>query len=260
MAMRGTNENDEDRLEGAETERLHETLLRAILWRDLTPGMKLSEEVIARSLGVTRTVVRAALNRLCAQGLVVFQKNRGAFAATASDRDADEIFDLRIILGRETAARLATRISAAELARLEANVADHRARFRAGDDRAAVQLAEEFHLLMVNMAGNEALAELMKILICRSALVLAAHSRSKTSELGIDEHVQIIDALRRGDPAEAAAVMGRHLENVLKRTRLADDVDGKRGLSDILARHLGREPAATAPVRAVKRRPRQKQT
>jgi DNA-binding GntR family transcriptional regulator len=241
--------------EGAEAETLHQTLLRAILWRDLTSGMKLSEEVIARTFGVARTIVRAAFNRLCAEGLVVFQKNRGAFVATPSNRDADEVFDLRGILGAEAAARLARQITPAQLAEFEDNITAHRSNFRAGNDRDAVRLAEEFHLLLVRMTGNAALETVMTVLICRSALVLAQHRRSKTSELGIDEHVEIVRALRARDPALAATVTRRHIDNVLKRARLTDDAEGRHDLAGILARHVVRPPASAS---AVKPRPRQK--
>jgi DNA-binding GntR family transcriptional regulator len=240
--------------EGAEAENLHHTLQRAILWRDLTSGMKLSEEVIARTFGVARTIVRAAFNRLCAEGLVVFQKNRGAFVATPSDRDADEVFDLRGVLGGEVAARLAERITEVQLAELEGNITAHRSNFRAGNDRDAVRLAEEFHLLMAHMAGNAALEMAMKVLICRSALVLAQHRRSKTSELGIDEHVEIVKALRSRKPETAAAVTRRHIANVLARARQTDEADGRHDLAGILARHVTK-PALAGEV---KPRPRQR--
>ena len=80
----------------------------------LAPGTKLNEDEVADVYGVSRTVVRAALQRLSHDGLVELRRNRGAFVAQPSIRDAREVFEARALL--------------------EQHVLDHAAVFQQGDD------------------------------------------------------------------------------------------------------------------------------
>ncbi len=67
-------------------------LQTAILEHKLTPGLKLSEDEVGEIYGVSRTVVRAALQALAHSGLVAMEKNRGAFVAKPSIREAQRCF------------------------------------------------------------------------------------------------------------------------------------------------------------------------
>ena len=71
------------------------------------PGMHLTESELAEIVGVSRTPVHDALLRLKADGLIEMQRNQGARVKTYSDRDINEIFELRAYLegyGAELAA------------------------------------------------------------------------------------------------------------------------------------------------------------
>ena len=58
-------------------DRIYDALARAILAQELLPGTKLSEEEIGAHFNVSRTIVRAALNRLHTEAIVEFKQNRG---------------------------------------------------------------------------------------------------------------------------------------------------------------------------------------
>ena len=70
------------------------------------PGSHLKEELLAALGKVSRTPIREALRRLCAEGLVDFQPNRGAYVTTWEQRDIEEIFYLRMHLKKDTARSL----------------------------------------------------------------------------------------------------------------------------------------------------------
>ena len=226
------------------TDDVYAGLVEAILSRDLRPGMKLSEETIASSFGVNRMVVRAVLNRLHGEALVEIHKNRGAYVSSPTVEEAREIFDLRIVLEREVAARLARQITPAQLDELQGQVSDHRQSYRAGRDAESRRFAERFHQRAAAMVGNRVLEATLGKLITRSALVMALYGRSSSSECGIDEHDAILEMLRKRDAAAASDAMVHHLEHILARVSLDGEAVEEPGLGDILARYALR-PART---------------
>ena len=70
-------------------------LRSAILERALLPGMKLPEDSLGERFGASRTIVRQALERLSAEGLVELRHNKGAAVASPSLEEAQDLFELR---------------------------------------------------------------------------------------------------------------------------------------------------------------------
>jgi len=85
-------------------ERVYRLLWDRILDRRLHPGEKLSDVRLSDELGVSRTPVREALNRLVQDGIIKSEPNRGFYVASFSAKDIEEIYDLRAAL--ESAASL----------------------------------------------------------------------------------------------------------------------------------------------------------
>jgi DNA-binding GntR family transcriptional regulator len=228
--------NDE-KTEERSVDDVYRALMQAVLSRDLKPGTKLAEETIANAFSVNRVVVRAVLNRLHGEALVEIHKNRGAYVASPSREEARDIFDLRIILEREVAARLAERATAGQLDQLQMQVDGHRKSYRAGRDAEARRLAEQFHLMAAQIVGNRALQATLGSLITRSSLVMALYGTRSSSECGIDEHDEILQALRARDAAAASHSMAHHLEHILERVRLDGGSQDEMGLGEILSRY-----------------------
>ena len=75
---------------------IYKALWHAIIEQALQPGAKLPEDAIGEKFGASRTIVRSALARLAAEGLVELRRNRGAAVATPSWNEARDIFDVRL--------------------------------------------------------------------------------------------------------------------------------------------------------------------
>jgi DNA-binding GntR family transcriptional regulator len=213
------------------------TVFEAIFAQELLPGTKLSEETIGKLFGVSRTLVRAAFNRLHNDSLIEFKPNRGAFVVSPTADEARQIFDARICIEREIAARLAREITREKIRALEAHVAEERKVNEAGDIAASTRLSGEFHLLIAKMVGNEVLTRFLGGLISRSALVMAAHGRPRSTDCGVDEHLEIIAALKSRDPKAAAAAATHHLEHIAERTQTDHHKRGERDLARIFSRY-----------------------
>lgn len=211
-------------------------LRRAIIEQALLPGDKLTEDVIGERFGVSRTIVRSVLARLNAEGLVDLQPNKGAAIAQPSLAEAYDIFEARMCLERQVLARLAEKVTDQDLQLLEQHVG---LEAKAGhqDSAASIRLAGEFHILLAELSGNKVLARYVDEVVSRCSLILAMYSRPHSADCSINEHHQIIDALRTRDAARAINAMDHHLQAVTERALLSSNSDKQRDIRSILDRY-----------------------
>ncbi len=85
-----------------------------------------------------------------------------------------------------------------------------------------MRLAGEFHILLAELTGSKALTRYVSEIVSRCSLILALYSRPHSGECGIDEHLQIIEALRQQDPEQAMRVMEHHLSAVEERANISE--------------------------------------
>jgi DNA-binding GntR family transcriptional regulator len=200
---------------------VYEALAELIIAGRLVPGQHLVETELARQLGVSRQPVREALHRLQAEGWVDLRPNQGAFVHVPTDREVDELLDVRELLEVE-AARLAAKAATREqVARLRALCSQGEAAVAAGDTARFVALNNEFHAALADIAGNLVLAELGAIVGRRVRWYyrLVAPLREHESSA---EHVDLVEAIETADAERAAQVARRHVE----RTRTAYHREG----------------------------------
>lgn len=197
---------------------LYEQLWKRIVNLEFPPGMRLSEEVLAKDLGVSRTPVREALLRLGQVGLVRVSTRRGFSVPAITREDVTELYDLRTALEVFATHRAASLLTDDELAA-------HRARQRLAHQRAASRsaaAAEEFfradlalHDLLHQRGGNQRSIRLLADVMGQLSLLSLRAAQAPASRLAaVEEHTRILDALAQRDAAEAAAAMWEHLQAV----------------------------------------------
>ena len=213
-----------------------ERLLAAILEHRLPPGTKLGEDRLAETFGVSRTRIRQVLFRLAAEKVVKQIANRGAFVAEPSVEEARDVFDARAAIEPLLASRVAERAGAAEVARLREHVTREQAAHQTDDLRAQIKLSGEFHTLVADMAGNAVLAATLRELVARSSLIIAVYGTRGGSDCAADEHLRLVDAVRRHDAAQASKVMREHLAHVERtldlHTRPSAEIDLRAVLTE----------------------------
>src|ERR1044072_3592364 len=99
---------------------IYRALRHAIIEQALAPGAKLPEDAIGERFGASRTIVRAALGQLAAEGLVELRRNRGATVATPAWEEARDTFDVRLGVEGLVMARRAARRTAEGVGGIEA--------------------------------------------------------------------------------------------------------------------------------------------
>ena len=196
-------------------EALVETLRDEIVRGDLVPGQYLRLEEIAARFDVSTMPVRQALRDLEAEGLVTSSRHRGAMVTQLSADELQDIYDIRVML-EEAATRFAvplmTEATLAELASLVEQMEEHR-----GHVATQVRLNHQFHLTLYAASGRSHLCELNQMLRYRTQHYLhlfTVEGESENFSQTQGEHRAILEACRRGDAEQAAAIMRDHVAQV----------------------------------------------
>jgi GntR family transcriptional repressor for pyruvate dehydrogenase complex len=223
---------------------LVEGIAAQIRSQQLRPGDKLpTEGEIVRAWGVSRTVVREALSKLQASGLVETRHGIGTFvlepqskpvfiidpAEIAAAVDVMAVLELRISLETETAGLAAQRRTDAQLAELRGALDELEARSEGkGGDTVDADL--RFHMVIAAATGNRYFAEIMGHL----GATLIPRARINSPKVASEdlpqylrrvnrEHEEIYEAIARRDPEAARAAMRLHLTNSRERLRRAQE-------------------------------------
>lgn len=188
-------------------------LRQAILTGELAEGTPLPEAQTALKLGVSRVPVREALVELERQGLVEFDSNGRACVRTFTEEDIHELLVLRAALQTLAARLAASRLTDADLDRLEAILARTE---KTRDLTEFSSLDTAFHDEIVVIARNRRLQRLWSDLRAQMELWLQKlHRRRERTvhdvrEATLAAHRKMIDVLATRKPDAAADLMERH--------------------------------------------------
>ncbi|MBI4920527.1 MAG: GntR family transcriptional regulator [Devosia nanyangense] len=217
----------------------HEALKQAIIEQALKPGTKLPEDEIGAHFAMSRTLVRAVLAKLQGEGLVDARPKRTALVAQPTLSEARDVFEVRRALEAEVVRLVIKRWKPAFGAELEGLVRDEDAARERHDEPVSIRLAGEFHLRLARLSGNELLEKYMSELVTRCSLILAVFGRPHSSDGAVDEHSEIIAALRTADADKAVAIMNEHMGAVERRALLGDHQEAAPALGDVLSLYAG---------------------
>jgi DNA-binding GntR family transcriptional regulator len=196
-------------------EDLHVQLADEIVRGMLEPGSALDEMELARRFRVSRTPVREAIRKLAASGLVDARPHRGALVARPSEQRLAGMFEVMAELEALCARNAAERMTAAERTALEAVHEMLRQLIHTGDPQRFHEANEAFHGAIYAGAHNAYLAEMT--IATRSRV--QPFRRAQFRNLGRlaqshSEHDGVIQAILRGNAAQAAGLMRDHIMRV----------------------------------------------
>ncbi|MDZ4100455.1 MAG: GntR family transcriptional regulator [Hydrogenophaga sp.] len=201
-------------MEISSTLQIVESLTRAIVEHRLRPGTKLAEQKLADHFGVSRTLVRQALFQLSQNRLIRLEPARGAFVAAPSVDEAKQVFAVRRMLEAEMTRSFVQTVTPARIKALREHVAQEKLAVNNADAAGRTELLGDFHVRMAELMGNEVLAELLRDLISRCALITLMYQSPQAAEHSNDEHAAIVKALAARDEALAVRLMNEHLLHV----------------------------------------------
>ena len=189
------------------------TLRQAILKGELKPGERLMEIALAERLGVSRTPIREAMRKLELEGLVVMIPRRGAQVANITEKDLNDVLEVRIALENVAIEKACARMSEEEMSRLwlakefehtitegnlvkfaEADVAFHEIIYQASDNKRLIQVLNNMREQIYRYR-----VEYLK--------------EGETRDLLVKEHEELTRAIKERDVERAKQLSFQHIEN-----------------------------------------------
>jgi DNA-binding GntR family transcriptional regulator len=175
----------------------------------LPAGERINEVHLSAALGVSRTPLREALNRLAREGALINRPRIGYAVRPLTLEEFDQIYDIRPLLDPE-ALRLAGLPSPERLKRLRSL---NRKIERERDPDTVMALDDEWHLELIATCLNKVLIELIEQIILRTRRYEIALMRDRRNVLRASlDHRAILAALERGDLPRACAALKKNLQ------------------------------------------------
>ncbi|WP_207477644.1 GntR family transcriptional regulator [Arenibaculum pallidiluteum] len=196
--------------------RVFRELRNAIVSMRFRPGRALSEQEIARQLGVSRQPVREAFIKLSEAGLVTVRPQRGTFVVKISVK---QVFDVRFVREAVELAvvrRACEALSAESLDEIHANMAAQRAAAEARDNERFLELDEAFHRAIALGAGCERAWRVVEEAKAQMDRVRYLSLPNATPiERLIEQHQEVVDGIIAHDAERAESAMRLHLREIL---------------------------------------------
>lgn len=232
--MKASHLNDLPGSEPSSAEVIAARLTEAVHEHLVLPGMKLSEDEVGEVFGVGRTVVRQALRALAHGGLLSIERNRGAFVAKPTVKEAREVFEARALLEPRMARAAAERTTAEDVELLQRHIDAEHAALDAQQAGKALKLSGLFHVEIARIADQRTIEDFVRQLVSRSSLVIALYWRRRNAMCESHAHHALLDALRRQDGDSAEELMKGHLLDLVSQLDLTPKPERHLSLREAL--------------------------
>ncbi|MDP2983752.1 MAG: GntR family transcriptional regulator [Candidatus Latescibacter sp.] len=200
------------------TDRVYNAILEQLMNHRIRPGKKLNEEALSSLLGVSRTPVREALQRLAADGLVDFYPRCGASAKEITPQDITELYDLRRCLEIHAARRALGNIPEDRVQKIDRLIESCRGASGVDFIEAELQVDCELHGAFIACCGNSRLTVMLEKLKHLATFMRILHFGSEElARENLEEHENIWKAVAARDEERMAKLMEEHLDNRQKR-------------------------------------------
>ncbi|KAB2722408.1 GntR family transcriptional regulator [Brucella intermedia] len=190
---------------------MYNRLWRSIIDGRLRPGVKLREDIIGETFGISRTLVRKVLVIMEQEGIVDLPVNHGAYVAHPTPEDARDALEAARLISTNAVAKLAARgkaIKRQHLMRIEQHIRAQEAIEKTGYFSLIRIYSGEFHVLLVHIDGNRILAGQYENLITRITLAATLYQREGlTLPTPADFQKRLVERILAEDADDAVSIV-----------------------------------------------------
>jgi DNA-binding GntR family transcriptional regulator len=194
------------------SDRAYYAIRELIVTLELAPGSIVSERELQERLGVGRTPVREALQRLEGERLIEVYPRRGIFVSNVNVLDLAVLSEVRTVLEGFAARLAAERSTADDREATSALIADLDELSAAADERRLIHLDQRIHRHVYRCAHNPFLETTLDgYYVLTLRIWFLALDRVNRLGDAVQEHRELLEAIRDGDPERAEDAMRRHV-------------------------------------------------
>jgi DNA-binding GntR family transcriptional regulator len=196
-------------------EKVTKELRAAVISGRMSPGKIYSAPALAQEFGVSPTPVREAMVDLVSEGLVETVRNKGYRVTEMSDKELDDVTDLRLLIEPAASRRAISAATAEDVAALR-ELADRIVDgSRRGDLIQYIDADSDFHLTLLALSGNARIVRTVAELRAHTRLYgLARLAQAGKLESSAAEHHALVDLVAAGDGPGIEAALIRHIGHV----------------------------------------------
>lgn len=190
------------------------TLREAILKGELKPGERLMELQLAAKLGVSRTPIREAIRMLEQEGLAVTIPRKGAEVAKMTEKDMEDVLQIREALDELAASIACEQITGEELEELKVTMREFEEYTKTGDVKRIAEADVRFHDIIYQATGNPKLVNMLSNLREQMYRYRVEYLKDvRNYPILVKEHSQIAEGLSRKDKEKVTEAMHNHVKN-----------------------------------------------
>jgi DNA-binding GntR family transcriptional regulator len=204
---------------GLMKEQAYAEIKRGILSGKLAPGSFLAERQLAAQLGMSKTPVRSALERLESEGFLSISPQQGAIIRDLAVPDIADQYEIRVAIETFVVRTMAGKLAPSQVDLVRANLKAQQANLAAGGDVArGVALDEEFHRLFCEFLGNQEILRVMGQLRDKTHRVIFRVFTLNADRMlqSYEEHEAIAEAVLQGEAPLASSRVEAHLRVGMK--------------------------------------------
>jgi DNA-binding GntR family transcriptional regulator len=195
-------------------------------------GERIKENSLAEELRVSRTPVREAIKQLETEGLVECVPNRGCFALGFTKQDIEDIYAVRMTVEVLAMKWAVNKITEEEIKGLQEEFDIMEFYTKKGDGHKVMELNKRFHEIVYNASRSRFLVQILKSYqeYVQQTRKAAVYCESNLKEI-LDEHREILEAVKARDEKKAVETILNHLTN----SRIRAEVGMKISKTDLMA-------------------------
>ena len=211
-------------------QKVYSILKDMIIERQLLPGQKISQEKLARDLGISRTPLIGALKFLEQDKLVESVPRRGFFVRLFSKEEMVYIFELREVLEGLAARRAAAKITDSQILELDGFFKHFAGQTNISDYKEYAREDRRFHGFVIDIDAKEFLKSILLTtnIISFSYQVLHTEGLVRPPDDTIQEHLAVIEAIKKRDSEAAEILMRRHFKKSIAYLKREINGEGKK--------------------------------
>jgi DNA-binding GntR family transcriptional regulator len=194
-------------------DKAYQEIKQLILDEIYKPGQFLSEKLLIEELGMSKTPIKSALDRLETEGFISVWPKQGILVREMSVTMIKDIYELRMALELFVCKQLSGRLAPSDMERIEVNLRLQESYVEQNDEQNFTKTDAEFHLLLAELSANEEIHQIMlhyNAHLYRFALKIMRRVGGRMDS-SLKDHQEIYLAMKEGRTDELLNQMEKHL-------------------------------------------------